>query len=209
MSPTVGRRQVLVLDVLRTGAGLVRAPARLGRVVRVLDRVGHVSQQPPTWAAWAAVIAKAGGPRGRRAALRAGTCYWAAAVVANLVVKPVVRRPRPGKARRQGIGPVTSSFPSGHAATHLAFIAGSTQELPVTFFPLAATALAAHWSIVRSGGHHPSDVLLGGVLGLGVAAVVGRVWPPRRSQGTAGPALEDAVVPSGQVPPTRTSPRIP
>ncbi len=178
----------MVVDALRKGAGLVRAPARLGRVVRVLDRVGHVSQQPPTWAAWAAVIAKAGGARGRRAALRAGTCYWGAAVVANLIVKPAVRRPRPRKARRQGIGPVTSSFPSGHAATHLAFIAGSTQELPVTFFPLAVTALAAHWSIVRSRGHHPTDVVFGGLLGLGVAAVVGRVWPPTRGQEPPDPA---------------------
>jgi membrane-associated phospholipid phosphatase len=188
---------------------LARAPKRWARTVRVLDKAGHLAQQPPTWAAWAAVIAKAGGPRGRRAAARAGACYAAAAVVANLVVKPLVGRPRPRRARQKRVGPVTSSFPSGHAATHLAFIAGSAQELPVTFFPLAATAVAAHWSIVRSRGHHPTDVVFGGLLGLAVAAAVSRVWPPRRGQETAPPVPGAQPDPVGYAPETSTTPRIP
>ena len=162
------------------------------RAVRVLDWGGHVAQQPPTWAAWRAAIALAGGERGRRAALRASVCYVADAAVANLAVKPLVQRPRPRKARKGGIGPVTSSFPSGHAATHLAFIMGSTCELPVTFLPLAGTALAAHWSIVRSRGHHPTDVVFGGFLGLGVGLLVNKAWPrpdPDEKQGGPGPQL--------------------
>lgn len=155
----------------------VRTPTRSLKFIRALDTVGHVAQQPPTWVGWTAVIALAGGQRGRRAAARAGLCYAAAAIVANLVVKPVVRRPRPRKARKRGFGPVTSSFPSGHAATHLAFIAGAAEEWPVTFFPLALSALAAHWSIVRSRGHHPTDVVFGGLLGLGVALLVRKWWP--------------------------------
>ncbi|MDP8974764.1 MAG: phosphatase PAP2 family protein [Actinomycetota bacterium] len=166
-------------------------------MARVLDKAGHVAQQPPTWAGWTAVIALAGGRRGRRAAARAGVCYGAAAVVANLMVKPMVRRPRPRKARKQGVGPVTSSFPSGHAATHLAFIAGASRELPLTFVPLALSALAAHWSIVRSRGHHPSDVVLGGCLGLAVGLVVNRLWPrtpPPGDGGDAGRTLPPAPV---------------
>ena len=180
----MGRGALLVLTV----ASLPKAATASARAVRVLDKAGHVAQQPPVWAAWAALIAKVGGPRGRRAAARAGACYAAAAVVGNLVVKPMVQRPRPRKARKKRIGPATSSFPSGHAATHLAFIAGSTQELPVTFFPLAATAVGAHWSIVRSRGHHPTDVVFGGVLGLAVAAALGKAWPPTRGQEPPGPA---------------------
>ncbi len=175
---------------------LLRAATRWARVLRVLDKAGHLAQEPPTWAAWAALIAKVGGPRGRRAAARATACYTVAAVVANLMVKPVVRRPRPRKARKEGIGPVTSSFPSGHAATHLAFIAGSTQELPVTFFPLAATAVAAHWSIVRSRGHHPTDVAFGGLLGLGVAAAVSKAWPPTRGREAPDPSPSGVPGPS-------------
>jgi len=83
-------------------------------------RLGDVVQQPPLWVGLAAVLA-ATGDRGRRAALRGGACYGAAAVVANLVVKPVVHRSRPPGAGKGRPGPVTSSFPSGHAATDLAF----------------------------------------------------------------------------------------
>src|SRR5436305_291725 len=76
----------------------------------------------------AAVLA-ATGDRGRRAALRGGACYGAAAVVANLVVKPVVHRSRPPGAGKGRPGPVTSSFPSGHAATDLAFALAVGQEI--------------------------------------------------------------------------------
>lgn len=173
----------------------VRNPSRWLSVVRLADKAGHVAQQPPTWAGWTAVIAFGGGERGRRAAARAGVGYVAAAVVANLVVKPLVQRPRPRKARKRGLGPVTSSFPSGHAATHLAFIAGSARELPVTFFPLAASALLAHWSIVRSRGHHPTDVVFGGFLGLGVALLVNKLWPgPPVPSGASDAPVADLAV---------------
>ncbi len=75
-------------------------------------------------------------------------------------------------------GPVTSSFPSGHAATDLAFNLGASQEIPLLFIPLSAATLAAHWSIVRSRGHYLSDVLAGGGLGIVVALAAWRLWPP-------------------------------
>lgn len=144
-------------------------------------RFGDISQQPQVWAGLAAALAIGGGPRGRRAAARASACYLSAAVLANGVVKPVVKRSRPpgsGKGRR---GPVTSSFPSGHAATDLAFALGAAQEMPLLFLPLSTATMAAHWSLVRSRGHYASDVLAGGALGVVVALAAWKLRPARRS----------------------------
>lgn len=148
-------------------------------------RLGDVVQQPPVWAALAAALALGGGARGRRAAVRGSVCYAVTAVVANGVVKPVVGRTRPPGADENRLGPVTSSFPSGHAATDLAFTLAAAQELPVLFLALAPATMAAHWSLVRSRGHYPSDVFLGGVLAIAVVLVAWRMWPP--GGGTDGP----------------------
>jgi membrane-associated phospholipid phosphatase len=65
------------------------------------------------------------------------------AIVTNAVVKPVVGRSRPPGSGRERTGPVTSSFPSGHAATDRSFTLGVAQEIPVLFFPLALATSAA------------------------------------------------------------------
>lgn len=140
-------------------------------------KAGDVLQQPPAWAGVAAALALAG-PRGRRAALRGSVCYTAAAL-AQILIKPMVRRSRPPGSGRMRVGPVTSSFPSGHAASDLAFNLAASQELPVLFIPLSAATLGAHWSLVRSRGHYVSDVLAGGALGVVVAAVAWKLWPPK------------------------------
>lgn len=139
-------------------------------------KAGDIAQQPPVWAGVALTLG-VGGPRGRRAALRGSVCY-AAAALAQITIKPVVGRSRPVGAGLLRLGPVTSSFPSGHAATDLAFNLGASQEIPLLFVPLSAATLTAHWSIVRSRGHYMSDVLAGGGLGIAVALAAWRLWPP-------------------------------
>lgn len=139
-------------------------------------RAGDVIQRPPAWAAIAVGLCAAG-ERGRRAALRGSACYLSAAA-AHLPIKALVgRRHPPGSARHQ-LGPFTSSFPSGHAASDLAFVFGASQVLPVAFLPLSACSLAVHWSLVRKRAHYPSDVLAGGALGIAVALAMGKLWPP-------------------------------
>ncbi len=142
-------------------------------------RFGDIVQQPPVWAGLAGVLALTGG-RARRAAIRGSACYGAAAVVANMVVKPLVGRSRPPGAPSGRVGPVTSSFPSGHAATDLAFTLGVAQELPLVAIPLALGTSAAHWSLVRSRGHYPSDVVAGGVIAVVVAGTAWVLWRPGR-----------------------------
>lgn len=172
-APTPWRRLQLLDEAVTS---LMPAQARQGSTW--FGRLGDITQQPPFWVGLAGLLWAAGGERGRRAAWRGTACYAGAAVVANLGVKPVVRRRRPPGAGEGRRGPVTSSFPSGHAATDLAFVLGVSQEIPVLFPPLAVTTLAAHWSLVRSRGHYPLDVLAGGVLGVAVAVAAWRLWPP-------------------------------
>lgn len=141
------------------------------------SRVGDVVQRPPSWAALAGLISLFG-PRGRRAAIRGGACYLGAAA-AHLPVKAAVGRRHPPGAALHQMGPFTSSFPSGHAAADLAFVFGASQELPKLFVPLSMGTMAVHWSLVRKRAHYPSDVLVGGALGIAVALASRKLWPPQ------------------------------
>jgi membrane-associated phospholipid phosphatase len=146
-----------------------------------LARAGRILEQPPLWGAVATVLAVKGGTRSRQAVLRGGVCYLIAAFIANIVIKPLTYRRRPQGADEGRITPYTSSFPSGHTASDSAFVFGVAQELPLLAIPLAAAATAAHWSLIRSDKHHVSDVLAGGAIGLGVAYIIRKSWPPDAS----------------------------
>jgi membrane-associated phospholipid phosphatase len=147
--------------------------------------LGDVAQQPPVWAGIAGVLALGGGDRGRRAALRGSVHWLIAAVAANLVMKPLVKRSRPPGAGKGRPGPITSSFPSGHTATDLAFTFGAATEIPFLLLPLSVATVSSHWSLVRSRGHYPTDVLGGGAVAVIVALVMWKLWPPKRRQDKA------------------------
>jgi membrane-associated phospholipid phosphatase len=144
----------------------------------VFGRAGDMIRRPPAWAGIAAILS-AFGDRGRRAAVRGGVCYLSAAAVHLPIKKVVGRRNPPGSARHE-LGPFTSSFPSGHAASDLAFVFGAAQELPAAFVPLSACSLAVHWSLIRKRAHYPTDVLAGGGLGIAVALAAWKLWPPSK-----------------------------
>jgi len=174
------------------GEGMKRAGRAEDRLVRgvvgkgsrkgssFFGRAGDIIQRPPAWAGVAALLS-ATGERGRRAALRGGVCYLSAALVHLPIKRLVGRRHPPGAALHQ-LGPVTSSFPSGHAASDLAFTLGAAQELPLAFLPLSGCTMAVHWALVRKRAHYPTDVLAGGALGIAVALTAWKLWPPRRPQ---------------------------
>lgn len=153
----------------------------------LFGRAGDLIRHPPVWAALAAGLSVTG-DRGRRAALRGSVCYLTAAAV-HLPMKALVGRRHPPGAARHQMGPFTSSFPSGHAASDLAFTFGAAQELPRAFVPLSACTMAVHWSLVRKRAHYPSDVIAGGALGMAVALGAWKLWPPRRSTDEATPPV--------------------
>ena len=146
------------------------------------SRASDIVRQPLFWAAVATALA-ASGPKGRRAALRGGACYAATGLL-HLPLKRLVGRRHPRGAGLMRLGPATSSFPSGHAASDLSFTFGVAQELPLMFVPLSAATLGAHWALVRAREHYPSDVFAGGALGIGVALAAWIARPPRRDPGS-------------------------
>jgi undecaprenyl-diphosphatase len=163
----------------------------------LVGRAADVAKRPPTWAAVACIMSLCG-PRGRHAALRGSVAYVAAAL-AHLPVKALVGRPHPPRAGRIArVGPVTSSFPSGHTASELAFALTAAQEVPLLFVPLYAAAAGSAWSLLRSRSHYVSDVVAGGALAVVVATAAWKLWPPPRAAaarrrdaaGAGGPSVE-------------------
>jgi len=152
-----------------------------------VGRAGDIAKQPPVWAGVAGALALTG-PRGRQAALRGGVCYLAASLT-HLPIKAVLKRQRPpGASRLTKVGPLTSSFPSGHCASELAFSLGAAQEIPYLFIPLYAATLVSEWSLVRSRSHYPSDVFAGAGLAVAVSLVALRLWPPVRTNSPPAPS---------------------
>jgi membrane-associated phospholipid phosphatase len=148
-----------------------------------LDQVGRVVKQPPFWAAFAGILVLSGGEKGRRAAVRASACYGATAAVANLALKPAIHRRRPRGAGPGPFGPLTSSMPSGHAASDTAFAVAAWREMPSLCWPMVLLTTASHWSLVRARSHYLSDVLVGDALGVAIAVWSLRLWPtPASSQ---------------------------
>ena len=151
-------------------------------------RAGDVTKQPLAWAGAAAVLAMTG-PRGRQVAAR-GSAGSLSATAIHLAVKVVVGRRRPpGASTHTSIGPITSSFPSGHCASALAFTLVAAQEIPLLFVPLYAATFAGEWSLVRSRAHYPSDIFAGAAISGLVGFVGWKLWPPQRRLRAETPAV--------------------
>ena len=123
----------------------------------------------------AAVLAIAGGPRGRRAAALGLSCVATTATFVNVVVKPLSRRRRPDRedaevpeARHVKL-PSSRSFPSGHTAAAVAFATGVGRVMPGAAVPLHSLAAVVGYSRVHTGVHYPGDVVAGALLGAMIA----------------------------------------
>jgi len=140
--------------------------------VPVARALSHFGEHALGWILLGAVGWSRGGAR--RPDWAAGVVGVVGAHAAGVVVKRVVRRPRPTLA---DVPPLVStpsrlSFPSAHSC--------STAAAAVGFGPmLGGPAMAGVTGVmlvsrVLLGVHYPSDVLTGAALGAGVAAVVRR-----------------------------------
>jgi membrane-associated phospholipid phosphatase len=118
-----------------------------------------------------AMLATAGGRKGRTAAGTGLASVAATSAFVNLIVKPLGRRRRPDRvvervsAARQIAMPTSRSFPSGHTAAAVAFASGAGRVLPVASLPLHALAATVGYSRVHTGVHYPGDVIAGAVIG--------------------------------------------
>ncbi|MFJ9819256.1 bifunctional phosphatase PAP2/diacylglycerol kinase family protein [Streptomyces sp. NPDC101151] len=166
---------------------------------RVLPRLSRGANHGVLWFAAAAGIAASRTPRARRAAVRGIASLSLASLTINTLGKRSVRRARPvldpvplvRQLKRQ---PITTSFPSGHAASAAAFATGVALESPAWGAVVAPVAFSVAMSRVYTGVHFPSDVLAGAALGAAAAFAV-RGLVPTRAQ-VAPPARPRAAAPA-------------
>lgn len=155
----------------------------------VLPPLSLAASYSRLWMAISAVTAVADGQRGRRSALQALAAVGITSAVANIAMKGLARRPRPGQEvpeERRLVQPDSSSFPSGHTASAAAFSAVMSDRYPQSRLPINALAATVGFSRVYTGVHYPGDVLAGWLLGKAVATVVVRGWPKKWLGSPAG-----------------------
>ncbi|CAL9367011.1 lipid kinase YegS [Streptomyces sp. enrichment culture] len=166
---------------------------------RLLPGLSRSANHGVLWGVAAAALAASRTPRARRAAVRGLASLGLASLTINTLGKRTVRRSRPALdpvplVRRLKRQPVTTSFPSGHAASAAAFATGVALESPTWGAAVAPVAAAVALSRVYTGVHFPSDVLAGAALGAGAAFAV-RGLVPTRAQ-VVPPARPRADVPA-------------
>jgi membrane-associated phospholipid phosphatase len=151
----------------------------LDRAMRQLSRTANYSKP---WIGGAAVLAVAGGDKGRRAAVDGLAAIAVTAAVANAAIKPLGRRRRPvreGALPRHVRMPRSRSFPSGHTAAGFAFASGVGATLPELALPLRTLAGLVGYSRVHTGVHYPGDVVSGALLGVLLARLT-TTWAGKR-----------------------------
>ena len=154
-----------------------------------------------------------GAGRSRRAAVRGVTVLVGASAASHLLSRVLVHRPRPRAGHlpaRRALPeqPSSSSFPSAHATSAVAFTTALMLESPVLGVVVAPVAVVVTYSRVRTRVHWPTDVIAGAFLGM-IAALLTRRIPtvsqgcsslrrrPKRMLGTTSPGYRAGRHPLG------------
>src|SRR5579875_3335397 len=154
-----------------------RGPRPSGAADAALVALTRAADHSVLWMALAAVLALAGGRRGRRAAARGLAALALASAASNGPLKLAFRSQRPTRRPVLVSRPRSYSFPSGHSSSAFAFATAASAEFP------AAAAVA--YSRVRVGVHRWRDVLAGAAIGAACGTVAGtalrRLRHPRQA----------------------------
>ncbi|MGN7251019.1 bifunctional phosphatase PAP2/diacylglycerol kinase family protein [Arthrobacter sp. SAFR-014] len=166
-------------------------------------RLSASANKGKLWFGVAAVAAAIPG-RTRRAAVHGLLAQGVASAVTNLVFKTLLPRARPLPEhlpvfRFVHPQPTSSSMPSGHSASAVAFALGTGMVQPVLGALVAPVAAGVAYSRVHTGAHWPSDVLFGSAIGAGAALVTRKWWPVRPPMpATSRRRVEAARLPNGE-----------
>jgi diacylglycerol kinase family enzyme/membrane-associated phospholipid phosphatase len=137
----------------------------------------------------------------RRAALHGVLAQGVASGITNLLFKTLLPRARPLPEHLPAFRfvhpqPTSSSMPSGHSASAVAFALGVGMVRPALGLALAPVAAGVAYSRIHTGAHWPSDVLFGSAIGAGAALVTRKWWPVR----PPFPQTRRMAVPAAKVP---------
>lgn len=171
MTPVPDRLAATVREASALDHAVYAAVAAAGTpsIDRELAALSRAADHSKLWLGCAAGLALGGGPRGRRAAVRGLAAIAVASGGVNLGVKLLSRRRRPDRAdvpeARHVPMPISSSFPSGHAASAFAFATAAGHGLVAVDLPLRVLATAVAYSRIHVGVHYPGDVLVGALIG--------------------------------------------
>ena len=146
-------------------------------------RLSAAANHGKLWIGAAAIMAAFPG-KPRRAALHGLIAQAVASAVTNMGFKTLLPRARPLPEhlpvfRFVHPQPTSSSMPSGHSASAIAFAVGAGLVKPVLGAALAPVAVGVAYSRVHTGAHWPSDVFFGSAIGAGAALVTRKWWPVR------------------------------
>jgi diacylglycerol kinase family enzyme/membrane-associated phospholipid phosphatase len=162
---------------------LVRRSAELPEttVDRALKALTRSANHGKLWFGVAAVLAVKRG-KTRRAAMRGVAAIAGASMSANLIGKRLFPRRRPAAEllpmhRRLTKRPTSSSFPSGHSASAVAFTTAVAMESTALGVVIAPLAAAVAYSRVHTGVHWPTDVAAGAAIGVAAGLATRRWWP--------------------------------
>ena len=142
----------------------------------VMVEVSKAAAGGAVWIVIGGVLALAWRAPATGGAWRAVLAVWLALVVTNDVVKPIVARPRPFEANSavsasSPLRPISSSFPSGHAASAVAGAYALALVWPRGRRVLWTLAALVAVSRLYLGVHYPLDVVAGALLGWGCAVL--------------------------------------
>ncbi|MER5179506.1 phosphatase PAP2 family protein [Streptomyces sp. NPDC002896] len=167
---------------------LLSALRGCGRDPRVAAAARALSWTGEHGAVWlAAGLAGAAADRERRGAWLRGTALTAAAHVASMGIKRVVRRPRPGHVEPLVRTASRHSFPSSHATSAAAAVVAYGALRPGGARLLGPVAAAMCVSRLVAGVHYPSDVAAGAALGALTARLGARWMTAGRPMDAGGP----------------------
>jgi diacylglycerol kinase family enzyme/membrane-associated phospholipid phosphatase len=146
-------------------------------------RLSAAANKGKLWFGIAALMALVPG-RTRRAALHGLLAQGVASAITNLGFKTLLPRARPLPEhlpvyRFVHPQPTSSSMPSGHSASAVAFALGVGLVRPAVGAALAPVAAGVAYSRVHTGAHWPSDVVFGSALGAAAALATRKWWPVR------------------------------
>lgn len=128
----------------------------------------------PGWVVLGVLVWATGAVRHKASWREAGLACLLATLMAGITIncfRPTLGRPRPYTEIPDGLyGPSLShkyhAFMSGHTAASFAAATALVIAAPPIGIPAAVGAATVGWSRIQLGKHHPSDVLVGGAVGI-------------------------------------------